>query len=449
MNSLLALAARSLTMAVALVCGVLTTRLVIAEAGVAQYVLFTVLVGLPALLSFADLGSGAVLVNSLATKDDFRTDATVIAQTTAVGRIMLGFAGATMAVNSILLITGGWSIFLGAAAEVDGAALAAFLCITIYCLGVPLGLWTRLLLGMRRNHIVILVQGLVSPLTLLSVWALLHVGTERAFPFLAAGSFFATFAVAVLGYGLTGAMTRPLLGTAAGRLLRPRRYPGARVMDVGWPMLAQLLSPPIALGTQRLVIANFGTSDQVAEYGVAGQVFLALQGLVIAAGVALWPLYARRRHQGRQQRGPWVQAALFGGGAIIATLAVWAVGPWLFGFVSGGDVVVSTATILSFGLMITCIAVLNPLGMFIMDKPGIRFQVIPTLLMAFSSLGLSILLTPLLGAVGPLIANAAAVTVFQIVPFSVYILRSRSRLQSSSEDDVEPVAAELQAESPD
>lgn len=449
MNSLLALGARALTMAISLVCGVLTTRLVISDAGVAQYVLFTVLVGLPALLSFSDLGSGAVLVNSIATKDGFRRDPEVTAQATAVGRILLGFAGATMAVNSILLLTGGWTVFLGTAADVDGAELGAFLCITIYCLSVPMGLWTRILLGMRRNHIVILVQGLVSPLTLLSVWTLLQIGTERAFPFLAAGSFFATFVVAVLGYGLTAAGTRPLLGRTIGRLFRLRRYPGARVMDVGWPMLAQLLSPPIAVGTQRIVIANFGTSDQVAEYGVAGQVFLALQGLVIAAGVALWPLYARRRHQGRLQRGPWIQAALFGGGAAVATLLVWAVGPWLFEFVSGGDVVVSTPTILSFGLMITCIAILNPLGMFIMDKPGIRFQVIPTLLMAFGSLGLAILLTPSLGAVGPLLANAAAVTVFQIVPFSIYILRSRARLQSAPAEDVEPVAAELQAESTD
>lgn len=449
MNSLLALGARSITMAVSLVCGVLTTRLVIGDAGVDSYVLYTVLLGMPALLSFTDLGSGAVLVNSVATRDGFRNDAQVTAEVTSVGRILLGFATVTMTVNTILLLSGGWGPLLGVSANVEGAELAAFVCLTIFCLGIPLGLWTRILLGMRRNHLVILLQGLISPLTLLAVWSMLQFAPADAYAFLAAGSYTATLIVAVLGFTLTARGTRPLLGSGASRVIHPRRYPGTRVMDVGWPMLAQLLSPPIAIGTQRFVLANWGTADDVAQYGVAAQVFIALQGLVLAAGVALWPFYARRRHQGTLRRGPWLQSALFGGSIIVATGVVWLVGPTLFHFVSNGQVEVSTLTILAFGLMITCIATLYPLGMFIMDKPGIRFQVIPTLTMAFGSLGLSILLTPALGTNGPLLANSIAVIVCQIIPFSIYIARSRRRLISDSETAIEPVVAELQADATD
>jgi O-antigen/teichoic acid export membrane protein len=232
-------------------------------------------------------------------------------------------------------------------------------------------------------------------------------------------------------------------------VLQPRKHPGLPVMDIGWPMLAQLISPPIAVSTQRLVLAQWGTPHEVAEYGVAGQVFFALQGLALAAGLALWPLFARRRHEGTLRRGPAAQAAIFGGSVALATVFVWLIGPWLFGFITNGTLEITTETILSFGLMITCIATAYPLGMFIMDKPGLRFQVIPTLTMAFSSLALSIVLTPLLGTSGPLLANAAAMIVCQIIPFSIYIHRHRARLLSARGGDAEPVAAELQEGAPD
>ena len=253
----------------------------------------------------------------------------------------------------------------------------------------------------------------------------------------------------VLGFVVTARVSRPLFPTAANGLLQPRTHPGLRVMDIGWPMLAQLLSPPIAVSSQRLVLAQWGTHEQVAEYGVAGQVFFALQGLVLAAGVALWPLYARRRAQGTLQRGPALQSAIFGSAVVLATLFVWLIGPWLFGFITDGELTISAPTILSFGLMITCIAVAYPLGMFIMDKPGLRFQVIPTLLMAFSSLGLAIVLTPLWGTPGPLLANVIAMTVCQIIPFAIYIRLNRHRLLSPSSNAEEPIAAELQEGAPD
>ncbi len=430
MNSLLALGARAITMVVSLVCGVLTTRLVIGTSGVEYYALYTVLIGLPSLLSFSDMGSGAILVNSIATDDDFRSRPRVVGQLRSVWRIMLVFAATTMALNTLLLTTGGWRLLLGTPGELDAAPLAAFVTMTIFCLAIPLGVWTRIILGLRRNHIIILVQGLISPLTLACVWLLLHVPSEHVYPFLAAGSFFATAVVGLIGFLIAGRASRPLLRDAARGLLRPRRAPGSPVMHVGWPMLAQLISPPIAVSTQRLVVAQFGTHQQVAEYGVVGQVFFAIQGLVMAAGTALWPLYARRRHLGTLQRGPAMSSLVFGSAVAAATVCVWLSGPWLFGFISAGQLEISTSTILAFGLMITCIAALSPLGMFLMEPAGIRFQVIPTLTMAFLSLGLAIALTPVLGTAGPPLANAFAVITCQIIPFSLYIHRHRERLRS-------------------
>lgn len=440
MNSLLALGARALTMAVSLVCGVLTTRLILGDAGIQYYALYNLLATLPSLLSFTDLGSGAVIVNGIATSDDPRRDRTVRFQLTTVGRILLSFSAVTMLVNVTLLLTGGWSIFLGSAGDLPYASVGAFVCISIFCTGVPVGIWVRVMLGLRRNHIVILLQGLISPLTLLGVWTVTHVHAEGGFAYLAIASFTASFVVSVTGLLLTAHITRPLVGGAARMLLRPRQFPGVQVMDVGWPMLAQLVSFPIAVSTQRYILAQWGTEADVAEYGVVGQVFFALNGLVLAAGVALWPYFASQRHRGELTHGPFPLSALFAGCVAAATAFVTFFGGPVFAFISNGRLDIPTSTIISFGAMITATAALYPLGMFIMDKPGIRFQVVPTLAMAATSLLLSLVLAPTFGAAGPPAGNAIAITACQIVPFTLYIRKHRARLMGDDAETTAPPA---------
>nr|WP_026050014.1 oligosaccharide flippase family protein [Microbacterium barkeri] len=296
MNSLLALGARAVTMVISLVCGVITTRMILGETDVDHYALYTLLITIPSLLTFTDLGSGAVLVNAVATSDDVRTDRKLRLQVTSVGRILLMFASALMVINTVLLVTGGWRALFGDAGAIPGAPLAAFLCITLFSLTVTLGVWFRILLGQRRNHLVILVQGLISPVTLAGVWLMLTFGGRAFDSFLAVASYAASLLTAIIGFLLVTRSTAPLIPDALRVLLRWRRVPGVRVMDVGWPMLAQMVTYPIAVGSQRYVLAQYGTPTDVAEYGVAGQVFFALNGLVMAAGVALWPQFARRRH---------------------------------------------------------------------------------------------------------------------------------------------------------
>ncbi|PRB17244.1 lipopolysaccharide biosynthesis protein [Microbacterium sp. MYb62] len=428
MNSLLALGARGVTMVISLVCGVITTRMILGETDIEHYALYTLLITIPSLLTFTDLGSGAVLVNAVATSDDVRTDKKLRLQVTSVGRILLLFASGLMLINTVLLITGGWRALFGDAGAIPGAPLAAFLCITLFSLTVTLGVWFRILLGQRRNHLVILVQGLISPVTMGGVWLMLTFGGRDFDSYLAVASYGASLLTAVIGFLLVTRSTAPLIPDALRVLLRWRSVPGVRVMDVGWPMLAQMVTYPIAVGSQRYVLAQYGTPTDVAEYGVAGQVFFALNGLVMAAGVALWPQFARRRHRGELRRGPYLLSLLFGGAVAAATLFVWLIGPWLFEFITRGELEVRTSTILSFGCMIMFTAAVYPLGMFIMDKPGIRFQVIPTLAMAGVSIVLSIVLTPILGIVGPLLGVAFALIVCQVIPYVIYIHRHRERL---------------------
>jgi len=421
-------------MAISLVCGVLTVRLILGGPGVEYYALYTLVASLPGLISFSDLGSGAVLVNSIAVSDAPREDRKIRAQLTTVGRIMVSFAGTGMVLNAILYLTGAWRLILGDAGTIAGADLAAFVSMTIFCLGIPFGIWQRVLLGLHKNHWIILIQAAQGPLNLLLVWLLVSFAPPSAGTFLALTSMLSGIVIAWVGFGFAIGALSPMLGRAIRDIPHVRRVRGVRVMHVGWPMLVQLVSAPLSVALLRYILAQSGTTHDVAEYGAVGQVFFAINGVVAAGGLALWPLFTRSRSRGTLTRGPYLIAALFAAGAAVICALVWAVSPWLFGFITDGTIDVAGTTVLAFGLMVVCQAALYPLGMFLMDEAGIRFQMIPVALMTISTIVIALLITPALGAPGPVLANAFSVLVFQVVPFAIYTARHRERLMGASPD---------------
>ena len=441
MSVLLALVARAISMAISLVCGVLTVRLILGGPGVEHYALYTLVASLPGLISFSDLGSGAVLVNSIAVSDKPREDPVIKAQLTTVGRIMVGFSGAGMIIDAVLYLTGTWSLILGDAGRMPGADLAAFVSLMIFCLGIPSGIWQRVLLGLHKNHWIILIQAAQGPLNLLLVWLLISFAPPEAGTFLALSSMVSGILIAIAGFGFALAALSPMLGRAMRDIPRFRSAPGVRVMHVGWPMLVQLVSAPLSVALLRYILAQSGTTHDVAEYGAVGQVFFAINGVVAAGGLALWPLFTRSRSRGTLSRGPYAIAALFAVGAAVISVLVWAISPWLFGFITDGSLEVSGTTVLAFGFMVVCQAALYPLGMFLMDEAGIRFQMIPVALMTVSTIVLALLITPVFGTAGPVLANAVSVLVFQIVPFAVYIARHRERLMGTAPSTEQEVAA--------
>lgn len=411
-----------------LVCGVAAARLVLGVAGTEQYALMTMLVALPSLITFSDLGTGAVVVNSIATATDVRNNEYLERQVTTVVRVILIFVAAVALVSSILLVTGGWRFVLGAAYIDKNSSTAAWLCALVYCGTASLGIWQRTLLGLGKNPTIILLQGIISPLSLLMVWLTLTTRDPEFYSFLALSTFVATFATATLGIIIADRYTAPLLREVARRVFHPRKFPGVRVMNVGWPMLIQLLSAPLSIALPRYIMAQSVGPVELAQYALAGQVFFALQALVSAAGVSLWPSFARARASKAQVRGPHLLSVIFGLAAVLATVTMIAIGPWFFAIVSSNKVEVPTSLILAFGTMVLLQAIVYPLGMFIMDPPGIRFQVIPALAMTLSTVGLSAISTPHLGVLGPSLSNAASVCLFQVIPYLIYIRRNHDRL---------------------
>ncbi|CAI9406224.1 lipopolysaccharide biosynthesis protein [Aestuariimicrobium sp. T2.26MG-19.2B] len=422
-----ALSARGLTTLTSAIFGILTARLILGHAGVEYFALYALVTVLPSLVQFQDLGTGAALVNTIATADAPDDDSHVADTLTSVWRIMLKFAVVLTALNVVLLVSGGWMWLLGEPGLLPRASLVVFTCLSVWAVAVPLGIWQRILLGLRKNHLTILIQGLMAPINFLLVWVLIGSGSG-AFPFLSLASYVGAFVIATVGMAASVRHLGRAVGRACRQVFKPAHHPGVRVMDVGWPMMAQLLSAPLSITAQRYVLARSGTTGELAEYTASAQVYLAFLGMISAAGIALWPSYARRRAAGQLTSGPFLLSALLGAASLAVMVVVGLLRGPLFAFTTNGQVPVHLNTVMAFSVMIVIQACLYPLGMFIMDKPGIRFQALPTAAMAVMSLLLAIVVTPRLGVVGPILSNCLCVLVFQLVPFTLYIHRHRARL---------------------
>lgn len=408
------------------VVGIFTSRLIINSFGVSAYGQYGLLATLPTLLPFADLGMAAVIINVIAGSREPRTDIEVRRTLVAALRILLGSAGAIIAVAGLLTIFGWWRPILGEGGLLPGAELVPFLCLLVFGLALPLSIGPRTLVGLGMTTTQTATTVVTAPLILLWVWTLTAVPRSTSANVLALGPYLAAAAVSGLGFILAWTKLRPQIGRAVAEVPFPRRYPGTRTLHLALPMLVQMIALPVAMQTDRLILSHVGSGDDLAQYNLGTQLFGIIQQTVAAAGVALWPIFARARHE-QKIVSPYRPTVVFFGGGLLAGTALALVSPWLVEFVSGGRLTLSPLLVISFVIFVALQAAKYPAGMYMTDASGLRFQVLPILLMVPVNLAISLALARTVGAAGPIIGSTVCVLLFQILPNLWYIHRDLGR----------------------
>ena len=117
----------------------------------------------------------------------------------------------------------------------------------------------------------------------------------------------------------------------------------------------------------------------------------------------------------------------FMGGGLLLAGALAAVTPLVVAFVTGGAFELDGWLIFGFVVFVALQAAKYPIGMYMTDERGLRFQVVPVLIMVPLTLGLSWWLIGVLGAGGAVIASCIAVAVCQVVPNLWYVRRDLAR----------------------
>jgi O-antigen/teichoic acid export membrane protein len=418
---------RILVLPLSALLGIVCTRLIITNFGQETYAQYGLLVSLGALLPFADLGMSAAIMNAVGGSENPSRDDHVRQVLITSVRVLLCSGAVLLLVDLVITVAGWWPTIMGESLIPSSGPAAAAAVLAVIAMTLPVAFGQRVLTGLGKNHITIALLGLQTPIVLVFLLVIIRRG-------LGAGSYLPVIPYLVallLSLGATvwaARLIHPAIGAALRQVPRVRSVPGGKVLDVAWPMLVQMIALPLAMQSDRLVLSHVSTTSQLADYNLAAQMYLPVWQVVTAAGVALWPVFARARARGdRRAHSPMPIAAGFAAAAAVVCLGISLISPWLAGVASNHQITLSWGLVVAFSLFMVCQAAKYPLGMFMTDAPGLRYQALMIVIMVPINLGLSIVLASRYGAVGPIIGSTIGVLFFQVVANYVYVRRVLAR----------------------
>lgn len=417
-------AAKIVVMAVAGVFGLVNTRLIISHFGADAFAQYGLLASFPALMPFTDLGIGAVILNAVAGSEDPSRDSAVRRTVVTATRVLVASALVICTVAVVIGLMGLWPSLLGAKL-MEGGGRTATVCLIIYAMALPLGIGQRIIVGMGRSATQVISQGVVSPamtcLLLLTVVSRLEAGNA-----VSVLSYLANTLVSVICIIVAWRATRPLLRDVLRDVPRLREVPGVPIRGTAAPQLIQSLVIPIAFQTDRLLLSHLGASQSLAQYNLSANLFGLLTQTVTVAGVAMWPLFARARARG-QVESPIVPALLFGAGGLVLGTVLAGLTPWAARLLSDGKIVLPLTLVLAFLAYVVVEGAKQPLGMYMTDPQGLRFQVVPVLVLVPVNFAISWILISPLGAAGPVMGSVISVILCQLIPYLWWVRRDVAR----------------------
>jgi len=405
--------------------GIVTSRVILTNFGLEAYANYGLLATLPQLLPFADLGIAAVVINAIAGSGDARRDEMVRRTITSALRILI-LSGSTIAlVSGLFYITGLWPVLLGDGLLDHGGAFSAFLCLLIFGLVLPLGVGQRILVGLDKTSVQVGTQGISAPLILAVIGLAATFGMPVA-AYLPVATYIASGAVSALCLGIAAYSLKGQVRGAIRDIPRLRRAPGVPVFNLAWPMLIQMVALPLAMQTDRLLLSHLSSVAALAQYNLAMQLFGIVIQTIAAAGVALWPYFAKARARS-DVVSPWRPLMFFIAGGTLLAGALGLLSDFLADVISDGRISLDPLLVVCFVAFVALQAAKYPLGMYMTDERGLRFQVVPTLLMVPIGLGTSWTLILLVGPAGAIAGSAIAVALCQVIPMTWYVRRDLSR----------------------
>ena len=423
-------AAKVLVMGVSGVLGILTTRMIISNFGSEAYGQYGLLTNITSLLPFADLGIAAVIINTIAGSSDPRSDLQVRRTIVTAMRILCTSGAIIAGIGLIITLFGGWPAILGNGLIPGSGGTAALLCLVVFGAALPLTVGQRILVGLQRTGTQVASQAIVAPFMFASIFLLVAISAPAG-SYIAVLSYVGNGLISVVCLIIAARLISPQFRLALKELPRLRSAPGVPVMHTAWPMLAQMLALPVAMQTDRLLLSHLTSGDELARYNLASQLFGIVLQTIATAGVALWPIYAKARVNSSIQSPVRPTLWFFTGGLVLSgALALGS--PWVTGFVSDGKIELDYWLIGGFVAFAALQASKYPVGMYMTDKKGLRFQVVPILILVPVNLVISWWLITLVGPGGTIIGSTIAVAVCQVIPNFLYVRRDLAHRRAAA-----------------
>lgn len=400
-----AVALSSVAKAVALVlsggAALVSARTVVDVVGVSGYALVTLVGTLPTFLTLTELGIRAAVLDAFADNDRERIRRTFVSAARA-----LTCAGAAICGCGALTALSGVAASLLESASGPDLALCIALVTALFGCSLPLSLGGAALAGLGRNHVAVLLQ---SGGTVLALIIVLLAAASKAPP--------AVFAVSgLIGQCMAGFTSLIVAGRTSGMpLLRTvlwprRRLLGTRIIHLAGPMAVINATSAVAYGTDRIVLSKLTDATAVAVYSAGAQLYVPASTLVAASALPLWSLFhQRRRDCSMIPRSQLLRlTACFAGGAVLIGAGLVTVGPAVASWMLHGRASVGPGLMAAFGALVLAHALNYPVGMWLSDAAGLRFQAVRAVIMTVVNLIASVALALVIGPAGPVLASAGA-----------------------------------------
>ncbi|GAB2479044.1 lipopolysaccharide biosynthesis protein [Jatrophihabitans fulvus] len=400
--------ARAASLLPTAVATLVTSRLIIGHYGIGAFGSFALIVALIALIPLNDLGVGAAVTSAVAQHGpDSAYSRRVLLTST---RVLCASAAAVVVVSVLLGAAGAWPSLLGAASGPNAVVAVAM---SIFALSFVPGLGQRMLLGVDRNHVTVIIQTFFTPLILVLVGAVVVLDLDPEWLLVVPP----VALVVIMGVTAVVAVRATSFPWATLRQVPDRRrHPGESIRAISGPMLITTLAVPVMLQSDRIVLSHVSSEQALADYSVVIQIFAPLVALIAASAQPLWPIWARARAEGRPGPPLGRIVAIFGTGtALVCLVLVLVADP--IGTAIGGDAIdLGWVLPIAAALSVTTQAVSYPVAMKLTDPAGVRLVAAMTLLALPLNVGLSIWFAKAYGAPGPLLATFLVGLFVQTLP---------------------------------
>lgn len=380
------------------------SRSVSTDYSIDVFAIFMLAYTIPALLPSFDFGLGAPVTTAAARLEDAPENFKwVFLRAT---RWLLLASILISVVSFLLTLNPGITTLLGVAdRSYDSAFLISLLLIA---LAISTGLGPALLLGLKKNTLLTILQGASGPMTLAIVNFIVAAGGSSWWivALAPAGLVISNLTIFIIAMNSSG-VKRALTGEAR----------SGQIVGTALPMLVILVATPIAIQSGRVALSWTADLNSVAAYAAAFTLFGPAYSVGQIAGRSLWPEFVAISHDRRAllrlfRRSLLVCAVV--GAALSAGFVI--IAPWAISIIFPPDMRVSWATWWAMGLAIFIISVHQPAAMLLTDSRGLRIQALFSVVLAITVLSATILLAQGWQDAAPAISLALGFTLCQFFP---------------------------------
>lgn len=395
--------------------------------GAERYGMWLTMSSLVAMLAFADLGVGNGLLNAVAQASGKDDRGGIKAYVSSGFLTLSGVAIVILLVFAAIYKVVEWpkvfnvkSVEAGAEA---GPALAVF--VVCFALAIPMGIVQRVQLGLQRGFLASLWQCLASVLGLLGV--LLAIELKASLPWLV---------MAYVGTPLLAAMVNTVIyfGWTASAICPSWRSASVlaskRILKTGVLFLVLQIVVAVAYTSDGIIVAQLLGASAVADYAVPEKMFGVGSSILAMMLAPLWPAYGEALARGDHG---WVRKTLkrslyigILASALVSSVLVLA-GPRIMQLWVGGLMTPSLALLLGLGVWKVFETGGNALAVYLNGANVVGVQVVISIAMAITSVGLKLVLIPKLGVAGVPWATTIAFFVCAVIPYSFILPKLLAR----------------------